>query len=111
MFEILGGNISSPIGANRAPALPIDILAARALPIDAAVPPKYDLHYFCWGVFAEHDHLTEGPLRSLGPALKHALALLIVLRRLTSFADTRTSRWSRRRRACRTNRRPRSRRR
>ena len=87
MFEILGGNLPSPMGANlSAPALPIDILAARALPLDAAVPPKYDLHYFCWGVFAEHDHLTEGPLRSLGPALKHALAPLIVLRRLTSFA-------------------------
>ena len=48
----LGGNISSPIGANLGARL-ADHIWPRALPIDAAVPPKYDLHYFCWGVFAD----------------------------------------------------------
>ena len=75
-----------------APA-PLDTMTVRTAA--AAEPPSaaetlFDLHYCCWACFADHDYLTEKPLRWLGPALKMLLAPAIVIlrRRLyTGFID------------------------
>ena len=79
-------------GANlSAPALPIDILAARALPIDSA-SSTYDLHYF-----AGASSPTRPPHEK---ARSTAWARLPRSRRSSSSAasprslDTRTSRWA-----------------
>ncbi|GMH78896.1 hypothetical protein TrLO_g8627 [Triparma laevis f. longispina] len=45
----------------------------------------YDLHFFCWAVFSDHDFLTENTLRWLGPMLKMVLAPAIVILRMTWY--------------------------
>jgi diacylglycerol kinase family enzyme len=49
---------------------------------------RYDLHFVCWAIFADHDYLVEGPLRRLGPLLKLALAPLVVLLRMRMHRGT-----------------------
>jgi len=39
----------------------------------------WDIHFFCWGAFADHDHLLENTLRSLGPVVKMILAPIWVI--------------------------------
>jgi sphingosine kinase len=46
----------------------------------------YDLHFFCWAVFSDHDHLTETTLRWMGPMIKMVLAPAIVLLRCTWYS-------------------------
>ncbi|GMI09545.1 hypothetical protein TrVE_jg10402 [Triparma verrucosa] len=46
----------------------------------------YDLHFFCWAVFSDHDFLTENTLRWIGPMLKMVLAPAIVIARMTWYS-------------------------
>lgn len=50
--------------------------------------PTWDVHFFCWAAFADHDFLTEGPFRSFGPLLKLTLAPLLVIARAWSYKGT-----------------------
>lgn len=59
----------------------VDVLAMQPVSPAAGCLPIYDLHFFCWAVFADHDHLVEGPLRWIGPLAKLALAPLVVIAR------------------------------
>jgi len=63
-------------------AKPIDVMAMRTEGSDAIT---YDLHFFSWAVFADHDYLTEQPLRFLGPVVKMILAPIIVILRRTFY--------------------------
>ena len=46
-----------------------------------ADPPVFDVHFFCWAAFSDHDWLIEKPLRAMGPLVKMILAPLIVIAR------------------------------
>ena len=56
-------------------ASPVDIFAVR---LDGG-EVIYDLHFFCWSCFADHDYLTEGPLRPWGPIVKMLVAPALVI--------------------------------
>ena len=53
-----------------------------------AEPPVWDVHFFSWCAFADHDYLTEKPLRNLGPLLKMILAPLIIIARGRHYQGT-----------------------
>ena len=59
---------------------PLDTMAVRTAASPRAAP-LYDVHFCCWACFADHDYLTERPLRWLGPTLKMLLAPAIVILR------------------------------
>ena len=64
---------------------PLDTMAVRTA---VAAAPLFDLHFCCWACFADHDYLTEKPLRWLGPALKMILAPAIVILRRQLYTGT-----------------------
>lgn len=83
--ETLYGRGSDAVAAMRAilsgAPRAVDVLAMKPVSPAAGRMPTYDVHFFCWAVFADHDHLVEGPLRWIGPLAKLALAPLIVIAR------------------------------
>jgi diacylglycerol kinase family enzyme len=63
-------------------AAPIDVMA---MSYEGSDDVTYDLHFFSWAVFADHDYLTESSLRFLGPVVKMILAPIIVIFRMTHY--------------------------
>ena len=65
---------------------PIDILSVTV--DEDTKPTLYDLHFFCWAAFSDHDFMTEHQYRNLGPMLKMIIAPLIVIFRKTIYQGT-----------------------
>lgn len=64
---------------------PIDVMTLRRAGSNVE---QLDVHFFCWAAFADHDYMTEHPMRRLGPRLKLMLAPLVVLARKRVYHGT-----------------------
>jgi len=66
---------------------PIDLYSVTRLD-KPDEPPKWDVHFFCWAAFSDHDWLTERAFRSFGPLLKMIAAPLVVIARAWHYRGT-----------------------
>eukprot|EP00658_Telonema_sp_P-2_P072218 TRINITY_DN61391_c0_g1_i1.p1 TRINITY_DN61391_c0_g1~~TRINITY_DN61391_c0_g1_i1.p1 ORF type:complete len:444 (-),score=82.83 TRINITY_DN61391_c0_g1_i1:337-1668(-) len=65
----------------------VDLFSIHSLDNPSA-PPLWDMHFFCWAAFSDHDWLIEGPFRWMGPLIKMILAPVVVIMRSRAYEGT-----------------------
>eukprot|EP00656_Telonema_subtile_P054015 TRINITY_DN7945_c0_g2_i2.p1 TRINITY_DN7945_c0_g2~~TRINITY_DN7945_c0_g2_i2.p1 ORF type:complete len:336 (-),score=50.25 TRINITY_DN7945_c0_g2_i2:93-1100(-) len=65
----------------------VDLFSVHRLAHPAAAP-TWDVHFFCWAAFSDHDWLTERTFRNLGPLLKMVAAPILVILRARCYRGT-----------------------